>query len=130
MYRNLSLIEGHGVCGNVLFTLLLNCVDIDTAASPTLTETQHVPQQPACNFRALPPSPSPPSLPPSLPVQAALLHDTVEDTDTRPEELEAAFGPEVRALVAEVSDDKSLPKEERKRLQVSSWLDSLQSMIQ
>lgn len=51
-------------------------------------------------------------------LQAALLHDTVEDTDTRPEELEAAFGPEVRALVAEVSDDKSLPKEERKRLQV------------
>ena len=49
---------------------------------------------------------------------AAALHDTVEDTGTRPEEIEDLFGPEVRDLVLEVSDDKSLPKEERKRLQV------------
>jgi GTP diphosphokinase / guanosine-3',5'-bis(diphosphate) 3'-diphosphatase len=48
---------------------------------------------------------------------AAILHDTVEDTDTTPAELEACFGAEVRALVAEVTDDKSLPKDERKRLQ-------------
>ena len=48
---------------------------------------------------------------------AAALHDTVEDTDTTLEELAAAFGPEVSALVAEVTDDKSLPKEVRKRLQ-------------
>ena len=49
---------------------------------------------------------------------AAVLHDTVEDTKTSPEEVEARFGPEVRALVAEVTDDKNLPKDERKRLQI------------
>lgn len=49
---------------------------------------------------------------------AALLHDTVEDTETSPEELELRFGPEIRALVMEVTDDKSLPKAERKRQQV------------
>ena len=48
----------------------------------------------------------------------ALLHDTVEDTDTSLEEVEAEFGPEVRGIVAEVSDDKNLEKMERKRLQV------------
>jgi guanosine-3',5'-bis(diphosphate) 3'-pyrophosphohydrolase len=49
---------------------------------------------------------------------AALLHDTVEDTDTTPEELETLFGPRVRALVMDVTDDKRLPKAERKRLQI------------
>jgi guanosine-3',5'-bis(diphosphate) 3'-pyrophosphohydrolase len=49
---------------------------------------------------------------------AAILHDTIEDTRTSPEELEAAFGPEVRLLVQEVTDDKTLPKAERKRLQI------------
>ncbi|HKX39670.1 MAG TPA: HD domain-containing protein [Burkholderiaceae bacterium] len=49
---------------------------------------------------------------------AALLHDTLEDTETTPSELTAAFGPVVAGVVAEVSDDKSLPKAERKRLQV------------
>jgi guanosine-3',5'-bis(diphosphate) 3'-pyrophosphohydrolase len=49
---------------------------------------------------------------------AALLHDTVEDTDTTVAELEDLFKSEVAAVVAEVTDDKSLPKEERKRLQV------------
>ena len=49
---------------------------------------------------------------------AALLHDTVEDTDTGPEELEDAFGRAIRDLVMEVTDDKRLPKEERKRLQI------------
>lgn len=49
---------------------------------------------------------------------AALLHDTVEDTGTKPEVVEDEFGPEVRKLVMEVTDDKSLPKAERKRLQV------------
>ena len=51
-------------------------------------------------------------------VLAALLHDTIEDTPTTPEELEREFGPEVAAVVVEVTDDKSLPKLERKRLQV------------
>jgi guanosine-3',5'-bis(diphosphate) 3'-pyrophosphohydrolase len=49
---------------------------------------------------------------------AALLHDTIEDTETSQQELEDQFGPEVASIVAEVTDDKSLPKEERKRLQV------------
>ncbi len=52
-------------------------------------------------------------------VVAALLHDTIEDTGTTRQELEREFGPEVAALVAEVTDDKSLPKAERKRLQVA-----------
>lgn len=49
---------------------------------------------------------------------AALLHDTIEDTATTWEELEAAFGVEVTSVVLEVSDDTSLPAAERKRLQV------------
>lgn len=49
---------------------------------------------------------------------AAVLHDTVEDTDTSLDELESEFGREIRDLVAEVTDDKSLEKAERKRLQV------------
>lgn len=49
-------------------------------------------------------------------IAAALLHDTVEDTCTTAEELEAEFGPVISQLVAELTDDK-LPKEERKRLQ-------------
>lgn len=50
---------------------------------------------------------------------AALLHDTVEDTETTLEELEARFGAEVAATVAEVTNDDSLPKAEQKRLQVA-----------
>jgi len=48
----------------------------------------------------------------------ALLHDTLEDTDTAPEELEATFGARVRKLVEEVSDNKALPKDERKKHQI------------
>jgi len=51
-------------------------------------------------------------------LQAAVLHDTVEDTDTTLDEIEERFGPKVRSIVAEVTDDKSLAKMERKRLQV------------
>jgi len=51
-------------------------------------------------------------------LSAAILHDTVEDTDTTPEELEAAFGMRVRKLVEEVTDDKRLPKARRKELQI------------
>jgi len=51
-------------------------------------------------------------------LQAAILHDTLEDTQTTPEELEAAFGPAVRQVVEEVTDNKQLPKAERKRLQI------------
>ncbi|XP_068203184.1 guanosine-3',5'-bis(diphosphate) 3'-pyrophosphohydrolase MESH1 [Palaemon carinicauda] len=51
-------------------------------------------------------------------IQAALLHDTVEDTDTTNEELKELFGSKVAGIVAEVTDDKSLDKQERKRLQI------------
>ena len=51
-------------------------------------------------------------------LMAALLHDTVEDTATSFEDLERAFGREVAEIVREVTDDKSLPKAERKRLQI------------
>jgi len=49
---------------------------------------------------------------------AALLHDTIEDTDTTPDELRQVFGAAIARIVAEVTDDKNLPKAERKRLQI------------
>lgn len=49
---------------------------------------------------------------------AAILHDTIEDTKTTAEELGSLFGSNVLSLVLECTDDKSLPKAERKRLQV------------
>jgi guanosine-3',5'-bis(diphosphate) 3'-pyrophosphohydrolase len=49
---------------------------------------------------------------------AALLHDTIENTATTPEELVEQFGERIAGIVAEVTDDKNLPKQERKRLQV------------
>jgi guanosine-3',5'-bis(diphosphate) 3'-pyrophosphohydrolase len=49
---------------------------------------------------------------------AATLHDTVEDTQTTFDELEREFGAEISALVAEVTDDKSLGKEARKLMQI------------
>ena len=49
---------------------------------------------------------------------AALLHDTLEDTETTPEELEAEFGKKVCEYVLDVTDDKTLPKDERKRRQI------------
>ncbi len=56
--------------------------------------------------------------PDRLLVLGALLHDIVEDTDGTEAEIAARFGDDVAALVMEVTDDKSLPKAERKRLQV------------
>jgi GTP diphosphokinase / guanosine-3',5'-bis(diphosphate) 3'-diphosphatase len=49
---------------------------------------------------------------------AAVLHDVVEDTTVTEHELEEKFGKKVAALVSELTDDKHLPKEERKRLQL------------
>ncbi|HZU33284.1 MAG TPA: HD domain-containing protein [Candidatus Angelobacter sp.] len=49
---------------------------------------------------------------------AGLLHDVVEDTSVTLAELEQQFGSDVAGLVAEVTDDKSLPKEVRKKIQV------------
>ena len=51
-------------------------------------------------------------------VAAAFLHDTIEDTRTSLEELRDLFGEDIAAVVMEVTDDKSLPKLERKRLQI------------
>ena len=53
---------------------------------------------------------------------AAVLHDTIEDTDTTEPELAKLFGDEITAIVLEVTDDKALPKAERKRLQIEHAL--------
>lgn len=49
---------------------------------------------------------------------SALLHDTVEDTDTTLDEIRQTFGAEVAEVVEQLTDDKSLPKATRKNLQV------------
>ena len=49
---------------------------------------------------------------------AALLHDTIEDTETTSQELQAEFGRAIASVVMEVTDDKALPKAQRKRLQI------------
>jgi guanosine-3',5'-bis(diphosphate) 3'-pyrophosphohydrolase len=49
---------------------------------------------------------------------AAVLHDTLEDTETTAAELEALFGHEVTTIVLEVTDDKSLDKHVRKQRQI------------
>lgn len=50
----------------------------------------------------------------------AILHDTIEDTKTTKEELMEIFGNEVTSYVIEMTDDKSIPKAERKRLQIEN----------
>ncbi len=54
----------------------------------------------------------------ALMLQAAILHDTIEDTETSAAEIERVFGREVQSLVTEMTDDRRLPKKERKRLQI------------
>ena len=49
---------------------------------------------------------------------AALLHDTIEDTETTADELEVIFGREITSTVLEVTDDKTLDKHVRKQRQV------------
>jgi len=51
-------------------------------------------------------------------LQAAILHDTLEDTQTTPVELAMSFDPKVRQVVEEITDDKQLPKAKRKLLQI------------
>jgi guanosine-3',5'-bis(diphosphate) 3'-pyrophosphohydrolase len=51
-------------------------------------------------------------------ITAALLHDTVEDVDVTFEEIAEHFGETVAGYVRELTDDKSLPKAERKQKQV------------
>ena len=50
---------------------------------------------------------------------AALLHDTIEDTNTTHKELVDAFGQSIADIVLEVSDDKALAKQERKEHQIA-----------
>jgi GTP diphosphokinase / guanosine-3',5'-bis(diphosphate) 3'-diphosphatase len=49
---------------------------------------------------------------------AAILHDTLEDTQTTPAELRDIFGEKIAGIVEEVTDDQNLPKADRKRLQI------------
>lgn len=49
---------------------------------------------------------------------AAWLHDTIEDCPVSPALIAAEFGEGVAAVVAELTDDKALPKPERKRMQL------------
>jgi len=49
---------------------------------------------------------------------AAVLHDTIEDTEADEDDLRREFGEVILSMVLECTDDKSLPKEERKRLQI------------
>jgi guanosine-3',5'-bis(diphosphate) 3'-pyrophosphohydrolase len=51
---------------------------------------------------------------------ASILHDTIEDTSTSPVEISDLFGEDVLSLVLEVTDDKSLPEQERKQLQIET----------
>lgn len=57
-------------------------------------------------------------------LMAAILHDTVEDTDTTFDELEQRFGSKIRRIVEECSDDKTKSKLERKRLQIEHAKDA------
>lgn len=49
---------------------------------------------------------------------AAILHDTIEDTDTSHAELAQHFGSEIADIVAELTDDKTLDKQLRKARQI------------
>lgn len=51
-------------------------------------------------------------------IASALLHDTLEDTETSPSELRGAFGAQIAAIVEEVTDVNWLKSKSRKRLQV------------
>ncbi len=52
-------------------------------------------------------------------IAAALLHDTLEDTETTWQELRGEFGEDIADIVLEVTDVQWLKKEVRKRLQVA-----------
>lgn len=49
---------------------------------------------------------------------AAILHDTIEDTDTSEADLRMMFNNRVASIVVEVSDNKTLEKAVRKRLEI------------
>lgn len=62
-------------------------------------------------------------------IEGCLLHDTVEDTAVTVEGIQINFGNFVSDLVAEVTDDKALPKQERKNLQVRTIPSAPQSFV-
>lgn len=49
---------------------------------------------------------------------AALLHDTLEDTETTADEIEALFGPRVRYTIEELTNDPKLTSQENKQRQI------------
>ena len=51
-------------------------------------------------------------------LSAAVLHDTIEDTNTTADEVTAIFGAKSTATVLDVTDDKSLDKHDRKQRQI------------
>jgi len=53
-----------------------------------------------------------------VPLIAAILHDTLEDTETTPDEISGLFGEKILSVVLEMTDDKSLPSPVRKRMQI------------
>jgi guanosine-3',5'-bis(diphosphate) 3'-pyrophosphohydrolase len=56
-------------------------------------------------------------------LSTAVLHDVVEDTDATHNDVLMHFGKRVSDMVREVSDDKTLPKADRKRKQVEDMSD-------
>ena len=53
-------------------------------------------------------------------LSAALLHDTIEDTDTSAHELDKEFGSRVRKIVEELTDNNQLTFTQRKQLQIDN----------
>lgn len=63
-------------------------------------------------------------------IVAGILHDTLEDTDTRPEEIEKRFGKEILAIVQTECEDKSKTWKERKQVFIDSLKnDSLEAKL-
>ena len=55
-------------------------------------------------------------------LSAALLHDTLEDTDTSVHELDKNFGSRVRIIVEELTDNDMLTFSQRKQMQIDNAL--------
>ena len=51
-------------------------------------------------------------------LSAALLHDTIEDTDTTADEIDREFGSKISSIVEELTDNKELSYSERKQFQI------------